>query len=292
MPVVLHARTKATRAGAAVAAIVTAALLSSATTTGSSTVRSSSGSPLHLPTALPRAALIAPAPGAAQAAVALDALAHKLPGFPDTYRVGALFALTGQVRHYCTASVVDSPHRNLVITAAHCVHAGAGGGYRQGIGFAPGYRDGSYPAGMWQVRSALVAPGWQESSDPDADVAFLVMEPLRGRNIEDAVGGNRLATGRAPGSTRMAGYPENADEPVSCTGTATRYRDTQLRIYCPGFTAGTSGGPWLADPDPWGGGDVTGVIGGYQYGGNSPDISYSSHFGDQVDALYEQAAAR
>ncbi|MBV9026381.1 MAG: hypothetical protein JO362_21895 [Streptomycetaceae bacterium] len=270
--------------GAAVATLLTAALLSSATTT-------TGLSAAHI-AALPRAVLIAPGPGAAQAAAAVDSFAHKLPAFPDTYRVGALFALTGQVHHSCTASVVDSPHRNLVITAAHCVHTGAGGGYRDGIGFAPGYRDGGYPVGMWQVRSALVAPGWQESSDPAADVAFLVMEPRDGRNIEDVVGGNPLQTGPDPGRTRMVGYPDNTDEPISCTGTATRYSDTQLRIHCPGFTAGTSGGPWLAHTDPWGGGTVTGVIGGYQYGGNSPDISYSSYFDDEVDALYKQAAAK
>jgi V8-like Glu-specific endopeptidase len=282
MPVELRARTKATRAGAAAAALLTAALLSSATTTGSFAARTA---------ALSRAALIAPGPGAARAAAAVDALAHKLPAFPDTYRVGALFALTGQVHHSCTASVVDSPHRNLVITAAHCVHTGAGGGYRSGMGFAPGYRDGGYPAGMWRVRSALVAPSWQDSSDPDADVAFLVVEPQGGHDIEDVVGGNPLQTGTGPGRTRMVGYPDNTDEPLSCTGTATRYSDTQLRIRCPGFTAGTSGGPWLAHPDPWGGGAVVGVIGGYQYGGNSPDISYSSRFDDEVAALYKQAAA-
>ncbi|MCQ4080058.1 trypsin-like peptidase domain-containing protein [Streptomyces sp. RB6PN25] len=278
----LHTRARATRAGAVVAALLTAALLSSATTTNRSSAAHTA--------ALPQAAALSPGPAAARAAAAVSSLVHELPNFPDSYRVGALFALTGQVHHYCTASVVDSPHRNLVITAAHCVHSGAGGGYRSGLGFAPGYRDSTYPAGMWRVHSELVAPGWRESTDPDVDVAFLVMEPRDGRNIEDVVGGNPLETGGQPGRTRMIGYPDTTDAPVSCTGTATRYSDTQLRIYCPGFTAGTSGGPWLADPDPWGGGDVTGVIGGYQYGGNSPDISYSSYFDDQVEALYEQAA--
>jgi V8-like Glu-specific endopeptidase len=284
MPVELHARTKATRAGAAVAALLTAALLSSATTaTGSFAARTA---------ALPRAVRIAPGPGAARAAAAVDTLARKLPAFPNTYRVGALFTLTGRVHHSCTASVVDSPHRNLVITAAHCVHTGVSGGYRFGMGFAPGYRNGSYPAGMWRVRSALVTPAWQESSDPAADVAFLVMEPQGGRNIEEVVGGNPLQSGTDPGRTRMVGYPDNTDEPISCTGTATRYSDTQLRIRCPGFTAGTSGGPWLAHPDPWGGGAVAGVIGGYQYGGSSADISYSSHFDDKITALYKQAASQ
>jgi V8-like Glu-specific endopeptidase len=287
MPVGLHTRTTAPRAVAVAAALLTAALLSSAaTTSGSSAAHTTAYT-----AALPRAVRFAPGPGAAPAAAAVGALARALPAFPGSYRVGALFALTGQPHHYCTASVVHSPHRNLVVTAAHCVHSGAGGSYRSGIGFAPGYRDGDFPAGMWLVRSELVAPGWRERSDPGVDVAFLVMKRRGGRDIEDVVGGNPLLTGGDPGRTRMVGYPTATDEPHACTGTATRLGATQLRIYCPGFTGGTSGGPWLADPDPWGGGEVYGVIGGYQYGGNSADVSYSSYFDDEVEALYEQAAA-
>ncbi|HEX4704070.1 MAG TPA: hypothetical protein VH352_18225, partial [Pseudonocardiaceae bacterium] len=54
------------------------------------------------------------------------------PGVPT---VGALFTVdaNGLSAHYCTASVVDSPAGDLVITAAHCIHNGAGGDYRTDI---------------------------------------------------------------------------------------------------------------------------------------------------------------
>lgn len=208
---------------------------------------------------------------------------------PAGERVGAVFTLTGRRRHFCTGSVVDSPRRNLVITAAHCVHGGAGGAYRTGLGFAPGYRDGNAPAGMWQVRSVLVAPGWAQSRDASVDVAFLVLEPLDGREVEDVVGGNPIFVDRDPGPVRLVGYPSNTDSPVACEGTAERLEGDQLRVRCPGMGLGTSGSPWFADAETTGAGSVVGVIGGYHNGGFTPDVSYSSPFGEQVAELYRQA---
>src|ERR1700712_4975124 len=46
--------------------------------------------------------------------------------------------------HSCSASVVQSPGRNLVLTAAHCI-SGSGAGLQ----FAPGYVDGKTPYGVW-----------------------------------------------------------------------------------------------------------------------------------------------
>ncbi|MGW1666961.1 trypsin-like serine peptidase, partial [Streptomyces microflavus] len=41
--------------------------------------------------------------------------------------------------HFCTATVVQSPNRNLVVTAAHCVYSDA---FTADLAFAPGYHDG------------------------------------------------------------------------------------------------------------------------------------------------------
>jgi hypothetical protein len=104
-------------------------------------------------------------------------------------RVGALFVREGSSDHFCTASVVDSPGRDLLITAAHCLNGGqGGGGYRQDIVFIPDYRDGEAPFGIWTPKRLLVAPQWIGSSDPALDVGFVVLEPNDGRNIEDVLG--------------------------------------------------------------------------------------------------------
>jgi len=41
--------------------------------------------------------------------------------------------------HFCTASVIDAPGRNVVLTAAHCVASGDGTPPRTGMSFVPGY---------------------------------------------------------------------------------------------------------------------------------------------------------
>jgi hypothetical protein len=71
--------------------------------------------------------------------------------FAGTPAVGALFTTSaGQLgQHFCTASVVDSPAGDLVITAAHCVTGTSGT-----IEFVPGYDRGSQPYGAWTVTSS------------------------------------------------------------------------------------------------------------------------------------------
>ncbi|HET9971168.1 MAG TPA: trypsin-like serine protease [Streptosporangiaceae bacterium] len=62
--------------------------------------------------------------------------------------VGTLFTrASGQLgQHFCTASVVDSPAGDLVMTAAHCMTGASGA-----VAFVPGYNHGSTPYGVWTV---------------------------------------------------------------------------------------------------------------------------------------------
>jgi V8-like Glu-specific endopeptidase len=208
-------------------------------------------------------------------------------------RVGALFEHDASGNHFCTASVVASPGRNLLITAAHCINGGKSGGYRQDIVFIPGYRDGQAPQGIWTPARLVVAPQWANSSDPDFDVGFVVLKPEDGKNIEDVLGADRL--GIDPGyrnQVRVTGYPASADAPITCTGWTAQQSSTQLRFECDGFTGGTSGSPWVTDVDSQTGtGTIVGVLGGYQEGGSTAAISYSPYLGAQVEQLYHQAVA-
>jgi len=131
-------------------------------------------------------------------------------------RVGALFEHDPSGDHFCTASVLASPGRDLLITAAHCINGGNGGGYRQDIVFIPGYRDGQAPAGIWAPARLIVAAQWMDSSDPDFDVGFVVLKPLDGKNIEDVLGADQL--GIDPGyrnQVRVTGYPASAGAPIT-----------------------------------------------------------------------------
>jgi V8-like Glu-specific endopeptidase len=195
-------------------------------------------------------------------------------------RVGALFA---GGKHFCTASVVHSPGRDLVVTAAHCLDG------RQGaLTFAPGYRDGRSPYGVWKVVRRFLPRGWAEAEDEDSDVAFAVLGERDGKEVEDVVGGGeRFASGTATGATgvTVTGYPDSRDVPVSCTNRPAPHSRTQQRIACPGFSGGTSGSPWVN-----GDGQLVGVLGGHEEGGATADVSYSVVLGAEAAELYRDAA--
>ncbi|MGD3109149.1 trypsin-like serine peptidase [Streptomyces sp. YGL11-2] len=234
-------------------------------------VRSAAGSPAPLPASRPLMATpAAPAPP-----------------------IGALFSPgdDGSPAHYCTASVVDAPAGNLVVTAAHCVYDG---GFRTRLVFAPGLHDGIAPYGLWVATRVDVDPRWISDRDPDRDVAFVQVR-RHGRSdarIEDVTGAERIRFGAPPGRpTQLTGYPGDNDTPLTCRHTADAQGPGQLRFPCPGFPTGTSGGPMLTDLDPeTGTGSLIGVIGGLDEGGDDA-TSYSSRFGDAVAALYHRAAS-
>ncbi|MFF0160294.1 trypsin-like peptidase domain-containing protein [Streptomyces sp. NPDC005263] len=200
-------------------------------------------------------------------------------------RVGALFA-GGE--HFCTASVVHSPGRDLIVTAAHCLDGNA-----EDAVFVPGYRDGRSPYGVWKVERRFLPDGWAEGQDEegegseDSDVAFAVVGEGGGKRVEDVVGGYRFVTRTATGATdvTVTGYPGSREVPISCTNRPTRHSRTQQRIECPDFSGGTSGSPWVN-----GYGEVVGVLGGHEEGGATADVSYSVVLGAQAARLYRDAA--
>lgn len=216
-------------------------------------------------------------------------VSHPAADTPGDARVGALFHAGRPASHFCTAAVVDSPAGNLVVTAAHCLSGGAGD-----VVFVPGYRDGTAPYGTWRVLDVVTDPRWDGDRNEDLDVAFAVVESQNGRSVEDVVGGDRLGVDREQNPRiRLVGYPNDREHPIACTNAAEPYGAHQLRIACTGYTNGTSGGPWLTDVDPaTGTGTVVGVIGGHERGGATADVSYTPYFGEDIAALYQEAAAR
>ena len=222
--------------------------------------------------------------------------AGQTPGaslVPVSARVGALFLHDASGDHFCTASVVASPGRDLLVTAAHCINGGPHGGARSDIVFIPGYRDGKAPYGIWTPARLVVAKGWASAADPDLDVGFVVLRPYHGRTIQQVLGANTLTFD--PGYrnlVRVTGYPASRDRPVTCRNWTTRQSATQLRFDCDGFTGGTSGSPWITGfSAATGTGRIVGVLGGYQQGGNTAGVSYSAYLGNAIRQLYRQAAA-
>ncbi|MFB7662994.1 trypsin-like serine peptidase [Kitasatospora sp. NPDC056138] len=227
-------------------------------------------SPTAVPTDLPS---LRPAPGTTSIAPVTD----------ESSRVGALYSGSGPSgNHFCTASVLHSGSKNLLLTAAHCASN------TDNLYFAPGYRNGQTPFGTWQVTKLYQTTGWTQNGNQDEDFAILQVAQNNGRSVEDVVGANSLALNVDFGAqVRLYGYPANTEAPILCTNDTTRQNDHQRRIDCPSFPGGTSGGPWIDT----GTNQVIGVIGGYQQGGDTDDISYSATFEKTIGDLYRQAVA-
>jgi V8-like Glu-specific endopeptidase len=214
-------------------------------------------------------------------------------GVPD---VGVLFHV-GEDRqaHYCTASVVHSPGRDLLLTAAHC---GAG----SNVAFVPQYDQRAAPYGVWAVTQGFRDPHWADDRGPGSeyDFAFAKVAPdSGGRRIEDVVGANTLT--RTPAyrnsSVTIIGYSarshDAADRAITCTVPTRQLPGFhQLQFDCHGYWGGTSGSPWLIGFNGKTG-KVIGDIGGWNNGGPDtyPDdmTSYSPYYDDRIFALYNTA---
>jgi len=222
-------------------------------------------------------ALAGPVPVAQASGPAVAVPAARVPF------AGALFPHGTRAAHTCSADVVRSASRDVVLTAAHCL-AGTG----RNLTFVPGYRAGAEPYGEWTVTAAYVDARWIAARDPQHDYAFVVVAPRRqgGRvlRLEDVVPGRSV--GAAPEShvaVRIVAYPQGRGGPISCTHPTYRH-DGYPAFDCHGFVGGTSGAGWLVG----GAGHevIRGVIGGLHQGGCSEFTSYSPRFdGDTLAVL-------
>jgi V8-like Glu-specific endopeptidase len=209
--------------------------------------------------------------------------------------IGALFFNNGTGGHYCTASVIRTPKKNMLLTAAHCLYNQSTRGWHRHIVFVPRYSAGRRPYGSWPVWLMVADKRWIERGDPDLDFGFAAVQVMGGRRIADVVGANQLLINRGyDNQVVVAGYPakENspADRPVGCAGRTYRQAKGQMRFDCHGFYGGTSGSPWLSDYDArTQAGHVIGLIGGYQEGGSEEWRSYSPQFGPDIAHLMTTA---
>ncbi|MFF7185592.1 FG-GAP-like repeat-containing protein [Streptomyces sp. NPDC008222] len=223
--------------------------------------------------------------------------------FAGIKSVGVLYTGSGPEAHSCTASVVDSPGHDLILTAGHCKSA-------HGM-FVPRYDSGKsaddQTFGVFPVQEWFRDSHWaaDKSVNSDLDFAFARVGPYQGKKVQDVVGANTV-TG-TPGFTSnvtVIGYPmskyDRADQAVSCpTGTGALAGFNQMRIDCAGMWGGVSGGPWFfwVDLSGSGTGEIVGNVGGWNGGG--PDvptsdplynrITYSPVYGDRFFQLYSDA---
>jgi V8-like Glu-specific endopeptidase len=210
--------------------------------------------------------------------------------FSGVKTVGALFYTTGSKNHYCTASVVDSAHGDLLITAAHCVYHTS---FAANIAYVPDYHSGTRPYGAWTITSIIISSRWRSAHDPNYDVAFLAVAPHGKSQIQAVTGGLALElNGGYNRDIEVIGYNDAQSEPTRCATRSFEFRTDQQEFYCYNFRNGTSGGPWIFGYNSnTGTGHVDGVIGGFEEGGTLDWASYSPYFTSAIGALFQQAEA-
>lgn len=199
----------------------------------------------------------------------------------------------------CSGTAISSPNRSVVVTAGHCVHAGAPLDiwYTGKWAFVPGYRHGQRPFGVFPAKWLGATGGWLRSGTTNADVGIAVVgRNARGQTLNEAVGGARIAWNRAPrqdfdvhgypverpfdGRTQRlcADRPYLGHDPHSFTFAGPLNLGVRCRV-----TEGGSGGAWTI-------GD--GVVNGVSSYGYPEDAStiFSPYFGRDVGRLYRRAA--
>jgi V8-like Glu-specific endopeptidase len=230
-------------------------------------------------------------PATAASATATGATANAAitthSGYPT---VGKLTYLAdGVLGLNCTATVINgtsaASNQDLILTAAHCIEGTLSGiPYTStDFAFSPDWNNNTAPDGIWTVSKVFLNSGWMKCPVPIADCgtnplddyAILVLNRLHGRNIGNVTGAQAWSVNQPGtiGNVTIAGIPASSPNTLATvTGTtaATESGERYRTATTPGFTDGTSGGPWLENFNAKTGlGTLIGDTGGFEQGGPS-----------------------
>ncbi|WHT18140.1 hypothetical protein N8J89_34325 [Crossiella sp. CA-258035] len=247
-----------------------------------------------------------PAAQLSSMAATLAQPARPAPEAAGVYRTtnGHMSAYTGDGNvSECSASVINSPNRRVLVTAAHCLYRHTESKpWIQTLRFVPGLRPGPTqperePVGGWAGATFVVPKSWTlipevKSEHLKWDLGFVVMQDRRdGTRLGDAVPGHGLRVNAPYGQpTTVVGYPfTSKGNQEFCAGAATRQATYDWHQLPCSFGSGASGGPWLHDYDANGLGYVIGVS--HSLDANGRD-NYSAHFGDLALSLYNYVKDR
>ncbi|MFC4337051.1 trypsin-like serine peptidase [Salininema proteolyticum] len=189
--------------------------------------------------------------------------------------------------YVCSGSVINSPSKNVVSTAGHCVHNGDGGGWMEDWTFVPEYDKGNRPYGTWEWQTMTTFQGWTEDGSYDWDVAFVNMQQLNGSEIVNVTGGHGMIVNDSKEvDVTIFGYPAedpfDGESQMYCEGTTyPRWFTSQIGFDCL-MTGGSSGGPFLQD---YSNDNLLGYLNGVISNG-PPETSYSKYFDDDVSELF------
>jgi V8-like Glu-specific endopeptidase len=185
---------------------------------------------------------------------------------------GRIFVRQGGQAGFCSGTAINSPSRQLVLTAGHCVNSGPVDGtefsfWSQYMEFVPAYNGGQAPFGAFVAQRGEIyaLTPWVRRGNPNLDMgAFLVYPNAAAQNLADAVGGvgiafdlSRKQQFQTFGYPGRIGYLQQCDSPFVGNDRNT-YRlggKPTMSIRCH-WNPGASGGGWLIN----GGTMINGLI--------------------------------
>jgi hypothetical protein len=200
-------------------------------------------------------------PAGAGSEAAASFVGVPTPEVPPFSFNGRVFLRRGGLAGFCSGTAIDSPTRQLVLTAGHCLNSGREGGepsvWSRYLEFVPGYKGGAAPLGIFVARRGHIrAPRqWTGHSNPDFDLgAFLTRPNADGASLADAVGGGAaIATDLSRHQKFQSfGYPGKSRFMKTCASdyigddlfSSPLPGPPTLGIHCH-WPPGSSGGGWL-----------------------------------------------
>jgi len=258
-----------------------------------------SGKPGTVGPADPGAGSTASSGSAAQAA----ARKARLP-VQRSPRVGRIFGKgTGNTIWFCTASVIPSGGKNLLVTAGHCLwNEHNGRPQASSWQFVPGYYTrggkGVAPYGVYTASRWWAYNAWIKKQNWRYDFAFMKLRRGKagyrgaGRNVQNNVGAMGVAWNQRPNRAFVSiGYDaervyrwDNGCCAYIRKGKA-RWMDSwaQLNLVHRFTTGGASGGPWLIK---YSSSRRIGYVDGVNSRSNRKSTATSPYFGSAFKKLY------
>lgn len=226
---------------------------------------------------------------------------------------GRLYAVNydRNLSSWCSASAINNPNRNMLLTAGHCVYSHDFGTFLVQNGwslyFIPGYHQGNEPLGRYQVKFVATTPEWRQSHEAyDDDLALAIVYKRNGTALGETVGGLGIKW-NIP--VAVPGIPYNApfSRFRSVQGYPSEYPyDGSMQYVCSdeqrhasigvnsveidcSMTRGVSGSPWLIGSSV-SDGDANGVVSNIDRI-EGPTVMRSPYFdGNNIGSLYNSYA--
>jgi V8-like Glu-specific endopeptidase len=176
---------------------------------------------------------------------------------------GRIFLRQGKDRAFCSGTAINSPTRQLVLTAGHCVGSGPEEGHpnvrSSFLEFVPAYTGGVAPFGVFvaQTGKVFALKDWTKQGNPDFDMGVFLTNPnAEGVNVADAVGGGAtiVADLSRHQTFQTFGYPGETQHMQGCQSpyvgddilTNPFPGPPTMGVHCH-WAPGASGGAWLIE---------------------------------------------